>query len=140
VSALKRSSGGSETEPTFPSPRNQHTGNQLRHRQLRRGFPLDEGARPSPKWIHAFVASRAEPAATPDQVRGRLSAENATPALWRRSFARAGRTRDQQDAYTITAWLSPADRDGRLAAALRPGLTADERAVARVEGWMLRVM
>jgi hypothetical protein len=61
------------------------------------------------------------------------------PALWSRSFAREGRTGDQHDAYSIAAWLSRADRDGGLAAFLKPDLTPPERAVAQVEGWILGV-
>src|ERR1700692_976462 len=55
------------------------------------------------------------------------------PALWSRSFARADRTGDQHDAYSIAAWLSRADQDGSLAAFLKPELTPPERAVAQVE-------
>jgi len=61
------------------------------------------------------------------------------PALWSRGFARKGRTGDQHDAYSIAAWLSRADRDGSLAAFLKPDLTARERSVALVEGWILGV-
>jgi len=61
------------------------------------------------------------------------------PALWSRGFAREDRTGDQHDAFSIAAWLSIADRDGRLAAVLNPGLTAAERSVAQVEGWILGV-
>src|SRR5271155_2697356 len=42
------------------------------------------------------------------------------PALWSRTFDREGRTSDQHDAYSIAAWLSRADRDGSLAAFLKP--------------------
>jgi hypothetical protein len=61
------------------------------------------------------------------------------PALWSHSFAREGRTGDQHDAYTIAAWLSRADLDGRLPALLKPNLRPHERAVAQVEGWILGV-
>jgi hypothetical protein len=59
------------------------------------------------------------------------------PALWNRSFANEGRTGDQHDAYCVAAWLSRADRNGSLAAFLKPELTPPERAVAQVEGWIL---
>lgn len=49
------------------------------------------------------------------------------------------RTGDQQDAYSIAAWLSRADCDGSLAGFLDSNLTAPERSVARVEGWILGV-
>ena len=60
-------------------------------------------------------------------------------ALWSRSFSKEGRTGDQHDAYCIAAWLSRADRNGSLAAFLKPELTPPERAVAQVEGWILGV-
>ena len=46
---------------------------------------------------------------------------------------------DQHHAFSIAAWLSRADRDGSLAAFLKPDLTPPERAVAQAEGWMLGV-
>ena len=61
------------------------------------------------------------------------------PALWSRGFANEGRTGDQQDAFSIAAWLSSADRDGRLAAFLNPNLSPAERTLAQVEGWILGV-
>ena len=61
------------------------------------------------------------------------------PAIWSRGFAREGRTGDQHDAYSIVAWLSRADRDGSLAAFLKPDLSPPERTVAQVEGWILGV-
>ena len=62
------------------------------------------------------------------------------PSLWRHTFAREARTADQHDAYTVAAWLSRADRDGRLGAFLSPDLTKAERAVADVEGWISGVV
>ena len=61
------------------------------------------------------------------------------PRLWSRGFAPENRTGDQHDAYSIAAWLRRADHDGSLAAFLKPVLTASERAVAQVEGWILGV-
>ena len=61
------------------------------------------------------------------------------PVLWSRSFAKEGRTGDQHDAYCIAAWLSRADRNGSLAAFLKPDLTPPERTLAQVEGWILGV-
>jgi hypothetical protein len=52
----------------------------------------------------------------------------ASPAAWRSS-----------PAYSIAARLSGADRDGSLAAFLKPDLTPPERTVAQVEGWILGV-
>jgi hypothetical protein len=70
---------------------------------------------------------------------GRSAIAEVYPALWNRSFARDGRTSDQHDAYSIAAWLSHADRDGSLATFLNPSLTASERTMAQVEGWILGV-
>jgi hypothetical protein len=70
---------------------------------------------------------------------GRSAVAEVYPALWSRSFAREERTGDQHDAYCIAAWLSRADRNGSLAAFLKPELTPPERTVARVEGWILGV-
>jgi len=61
------------------------------------------------------------------------------PALWSRSFPVQNRTSDQHDAYSIVAWLSHADRDGRLARILKPSLTPAERGTAEIEGWILGV-
>jgi guanosine-3',5'-bis(diphosphate) 3'-pyrophosphohydrolase len=61
------------------------------------------------------------------------------PARWSRGFAKDGRTQDQHGAFSIAAWLSHADRDGRLAAFLQPDLSPAERTVAQVEGWILGV-
>ena len=70
---------------------------------------------------------------------GRSAVAEVFPALWSSSFARADRTGDQHDAYSIAAWLSRADQDGSLATFLKPNLTPPERAVAQVEGWILGV-
>ena len=59
--------------------------------------------------------------------------------MWSRSFAREGRTGDQHDVYCIAAWLSRGDRNGSLAAFLKPELMPPERTVAQVEGWILGV-
>ena len=71
---------------------------------------------------------------------GRSAVVEAYPALWSAGFANdVGRTNDQHDAFCIAAWLSQADRDGRLAASLKPGLSGADEAVAKVEGWILGV-
>jgi hypothetical protein len=70
---------------------------------------------------------------------GRSAIAEVYPSLWSRSFAVEGRTRDQHDAFSIAAWLSRADRDGTLAAFLKPDLTPPDRTVAQVEGWILGV-
>jgi hypothetical protein len=70
---------------------------------------------------------------------GRSAVAEVYPALWSRQFADQGRTRDQQDAFCIAAWLSRADREDGLAAWLRPELAPAERKLAQVEGWILGV-
>jgi hypothetical protein len=70
---------------------------------------------------------------------GRSAIAEVYPTLWSRSFAIAGRTADQHDAFSIAAWLSGADHDDSLPAFLKPNLTPPERAVAQVEGWILGV-
>ena len=55
------------------------------------------------------------------------------PALWKATFPIKNRTPDQHDAFTIVAWLSCADREGRLASLLTPDLTPEQVATARVE-------
>ncbi len=70
---------------------------------------------------------------------GRSAIAEVYPALWSRNFAREDRTGDKHDAYSIAAWLSRADRDGGLGGFLDPNLTAPERGVAGVEGWILGV-
>ena len=61
------------------------------------------------------------------------------PRLWSGRVPRGARTGDQHDAYTVASWLRAADADGSLDAAFRPRLSDEERAVARVEGWILGV-
>jgi hypothetical protein len=70
---------------------------------------------------------------------GRSVIAEVYPSLWRDSFPREGLTRDQHDACAAAAWLSQADRDGRLAAAFRPALAPADREVADIEGWILGV-
>ncbi|TRZ67087.1 MAG: hypothetical protein D4S02_05740 [Rhodocyclaceae bacterium] len=61
------------------------------------------------------------------------------PSLWKHAYAPEGRTPDQHGAYTVATWLRQADQDGRLLAALKPDLPAQQRAVAEVEGWIVGV-
>lgn len=63
----------------------------------------------------------------------------AYPRLWKHASPQEDRTGDQHDAYTVTTWLQQSDRDGRLRAALNPGLTPPERTIARIEGWIIGV-
>lgn len=74
-----------------------------------------------------------------DVPANRSAIVEAYPALWSRGFAMEDRTADQHDAYSVAAWLWQADGDGRLRACLVPALSDADRAVARVEGWILGV-
>jgi len=61
------------------------------------------------------------------------------PSLWNRSFVREGRTPDQHDAFSVTAWMRNADHDGSLSSFFNPCLSAVERTLAQVEGWILGI-
>ena len=61
------------------------------------------------------------------------------PALWSKDFTNPGRTADQHDAYAVAARLRLADLDGSLGEFYHPTLTAAERAIASIEGWILGV-
>ena len=74
-----------------------------------------------------------------DILPGRSAIAEVYPALWKATFPIKNRTPDQHDAFTIAAWLSCADREGRLASLLTPDLTPEQVATARVEGWILGV-
>ena len=62
------------------------------------------------------------------------------PALWMRRFPRGDRDGDEQAAYAAAAWLQRADRDESLSGFLNPSLTAEERGIAKIEGWILGVV
>lgn len=62
------------------------------------------------------------------------------PALWMRRFPREERDGDEQAAYAAAAWLQRADGDASLSGFLKPSLTADERELAKFEGWILGVV
>ncbi len=70
---------------------------------------------------------------------GRSVIAEVYPSAWRQAYPLQGATGDQQDAHAVASWLRDADRDGRLAQALRPQLGDTERAVAAIEGWILGI-
>ncbi len=74
-----------------------------------------------------------------DIPRGRSALAEVHPVLFSRDFPRTGRDRHEHNAWCIATWLARADRDGTLASFLRTDLTAPERTLARVEGWILGV-
>jgi len=59
------------------------------------------------------------------------------PSLWNREGSRDGRTPDQHDAWTLARSLATADAEGPLEAWFEPRLSVEDRAQARVEGWIL---
>ena len=70
---------------------------------------------------------------------GRSVVVEVYPALWSQNVPKEGRTPDQHDAYSIAAWLRLADGEGTLAEFFKPELNPPERAIARVEGWILGI-
>ena len=70
---------------------------------------------------------------------GRSAIVEVYPSLWNRSFDQEDRTQDQQDAYSVAAWLRQADLDGSLSRCLSPSLTPAERTLAQVEGWIIGI-
>jgi hypothetical protein len=59
------------------------------------------------------------------------------PTLWRQRFPPDDRTGDQRDAYAAARALRDADVAGELTAFFEPDLSAEERSVAAIEGWIL---
>lgn len=70
---------------------------------------------------------------------GRSAIVEVYPALWKQAYPQQDRTPDQHDAYAVASWLRDTDRDGRLAGALQPEVTPEERNAAQVEGWILGI-
>lgn len=70
---------------------------------------------------------------------GKSAVVEVYPALWSRSFPRDGRDSHQQDAYATAEWLRRSDLDGTLERFFSPSLTAHEREVAAIEGWILGI-
>jgi hypothetical protein len=70
---------------------------------------------------------------------GRSVVAEVYPVLWSRSFPRDDRTADQQDAFSVAAWMRRADLDGTLAEFFKPELTLKEQENAEIEGWILGI-
>lgn len=62
------------------------------------------------------------------------------PSLWTRRFPRDDRDGDEQAAFAVAAWLQRADQNGSLGSYFNPPLTAEERGIATIEGWILGVV
>ncbi|MEC8557121.1 MAG: hypothetical protein VXZ82_19130 [Planctomycetota bacterium] len=61
------------------------------------------------------------------------------PSIFRNRYPKDTRTADQQDAYCVARWLSEAQQSGVLDHYFEPPLTAKEREVADLEGWILGI-
>lgn len=72
---------------------------------------------------------------------GRSAIVEAYPSILRRRYPDPpeGRTDHQHDAYLIARWLSKTVSNGFLSRYLDPPLTAQERRMAELEGWILGV-
>jgi hypothetical protein len=61
------------------------------------------------------------------------------PSLFTKRYPGASRTADQQAAYAVARWLSECDAQGFLQRYFDPPLTADEKRIADLEGWILGI-
>jgi hypothetical protein len=75
-----------------------------------------------------------------DIPEGRSVVAEVYPSLWIRRVPKEDRDGDEQAAYAVAAWLQRADRSGSLSGFLSPSLTAEERDIAKIEGWILGVV
>ena len=61
------------------------------------------------------------------------------PSMFRRRYPREGRTADEQDAYAAASGMAEMAARGALSTYFEPPLSAAERSVAALEGWILGV-
>lgn len=61
------------------------------------------------------------------------------PSIFKRRYSTEGRSGDEQDAYAVARWLRDTNRKGFLPHYFNPPLTAKEKALARIEGWILGI-
>jgi hypothetical protein len=61
------------------------------------------------------------------------------PSIFRKRYPRRYRTPDKHDAMCAAQWLKDMDTRGGLSTYFNPPLTAKERAIAMLEGWILGV-
>jgi len=62
------------------------------------------------------------------------------PAILRNRYARQGRNEHEHDAYSIARWLSERHSHGLLDQYFTPQLTAEEREVVQLEGWIFAIL
>jgi hypothetical protein len=58
------------------------------------------------------------------------------PSLCNRSYPTEGRDSHQHDAYSVARWMREQDGMELLGHPFHPELSADEKATARIEGWI----
>ncbi len=61
------------------------------------------------------------------------------PSIFMKRYSVNGGTPDQQAAYAVARWLSECDGHGFLGRYFNPPLTAEERRVAELEGWIFGI-
>ena len=61
------------------------------------------------------------------------------PSIFGNRYPRDDRSPDEQDAYATARWIADMASRGALAACIDPPLAPAERALAALEGWILRV-
>lgn len=62
------------------------------------------------------------------------------PSIFRNRYqGKNGLTPDERDAYAVARWMEESARRGILARYLDPPLTAEERRIAALEGWILGI-
>ena len=74
-----------------------------------------------------------------DVAEGRSVVAEVYPSMFRRRYAREGRTPDEHDAFSVAAWLGDMDRRGSLDYYFKPPLDLPESRKALLEGWILGV-
>jgi hypothetical protein len=70
---------------------------------------------------------------------GRSVVAEVYPSIFRNRYPRDDRNGDQQDAYATARWLREMDERQALVRYFHPSLSADDRQLARREGWILGV-
>lgn len=61
------------------------------------------------------------------------------PSIFRSRYLREGRSADEQDTFATARWLRETSERGILDRYLDPPLTAEERELAELEGWILGI-
>lgn len=62
------------------------------------------------------------------------------PSIFRKRYPKGDRRVDQQDAYCVARWLTETDERQFLTRYFDPPLTAEQRKIANLEGWILGIM